>query len=619
MKHISKIGMMIVAGGLLAATSCSDFSDYNTVPEANNPAADKTLWENISENKDLSDFATVLKRVGYDKVLSESHTYTVWAPVNGSFNTDSLSRVSDAKVEREFIMNHIADYAHRETDVNDTIVFMLNEKLLKFTSKNTAFLAFDTHKVKPNANNATLFNYPSVNGLLYVISNPTTFRFNGYEYISEMAEKASKFFAYVNKYEASVLDESASVKGEIKDGVQHYDDSVMIVTNSLIEGRQNLNADISNEDSTYTVLIPTDEAWDNSYNTIASYYKYIPKISYQNLEDLSLQGKKGGTKTSFTIKAADAALSTAIAAAPADAEIQVTEEYWTDSITKLLMVNNLIYSETNKRYNSKLTSGAAFVESDTLFATTRSLVTNLPALDAATVETVKLSNGHARILNKFPFSAEETYAPIIRTYEVARVVTATGATYSYESIDKAMLDPAMCQLEEYQTALRYVKTPLPEGTNYAPELDFYLEDVLSTTYDVKLVVVPACVENPALPVEERKPYTLIVDINYTDADNKQITARFAGEGKDLLTTTTQLKKTEPFEVGKDKVDTVMLGRITFPICYAGTDAKPNIKVMHSVNSFLSSYKKKYEQTLRIANVILEPVMPEENTQNANKD
>ena len=43
MKHISKIGMMMVAGGLLAMASCSDFSDYNTVPVANEPSADKTL------------------------------------------------------------------------------------------------------------------------------------------------------------------------------------------------------------------------------------------------------------------------------------------------------------------------------------------------------------------------------------------------------------------------------------------------------------------------------------------------------------------------------------------------------------------------------------------------
>src|SRR5574344_1326005 len=133
MKYISKIGMMLVAGGMFAATSCSDFSDYNTVTGSTDPSADNTLWENISGNANLSDFASVLKRVGYDKVLSASHTYTVWAPVNGSFNMDSLKNVTDAKVEKEFVKNLLADYSHKEGDLNDTTVYMLNQKLLKFT------------------------------------------------------------------------------------------------------------------------------------------------------------------------------------------------------------------------------------------------------------------------------------------------------------------------------------------------------------------------------------------------------------------------------------------------------------------------------------------------------
>ena len=95
------------------------------------------------------------------------------------------------------------------------------------------------------------------------------------------------------------------------------------------------------------------------------------------------------------------------------------------------------------------------------------------------------------------------------------------------------------------------------------------------------------------------PTPVVIDeVDYFDGDTIQVG-------------TAKVKKVDPFLVGALKVDTVKLGRITFPICYAGTEAKPNIKVMHSVNSFLSSYKKKYEQVLRVANIILEPVAMEE--------
>ena len=144
MKYIYKVRMALVGCGMLAATSCTDYLEYNTVPQSNDPKADKTLWENISENDKLTDFADVLKRYHYDDLLNASHTYTVWAPVNGSFN---MADLDSAKIERQFLRNAIADYAHRETDVADTVVYMLNGKLVKFSNKNTSMLAFDGKEI----------------------------------------------------------------------------------------------------------------------------------------------------------------------------------------------------------------------------------------------------------------------------------------------------------------------------------------------------------------------------------------------------------------------------------------------------------------------------------------
>lgn len=596
---------MAIACGMLAATSCTDYIDYNTVPEAIDPAADKTLWENISANDNLSDFASVLQRVGYDKMLNTPGAYTVWAPINGSFDMDSLSQVSDAKVEKEFLRNVIASYTHRENDLNDTIVYMLNGKLLKFSNKNTPALSFDGQSILPNSINPAVFNYPSVNGLLYNVAVPAAFRYNGYEYISEAADIANSMATYVKKYETIILDEASSIKGDIIDGVQHYDDSVVIVTNTLIE--ENLRSQINNEDSTYTVLIPTDEAWEEAYKRISSYYKYIPKIAYQDLQSTAVGTNKGTTGT--IMKADLGKVETTLSSAPAGSEFSTAESYWTDSITKRWITNNLIFSETNRKYNSKLITGMSFAENDTLYSTTRNYLTNPTLLDEATIERIKLSNGHARIINRLPFTPEDTYAPIIRTSNVGRIVTATGSEYTYERIHKVNLDPKVCVLEEGYPYLTYVKADIPSASNFAAELDFYINDVLSTTYDIYAVIVPARVEDPTTPDSVCKPYTLYFDINYTDASNTQITGRF--DGDTIQVGTAKVKKVKPFLVGDLKVDTVKLGRITFPICYAGTEAKPNIKVMHSVNSFLSSYKKKYEQVLRVANIILEPVAMEE--------
>ena len=622
MRYIYK-RMAVVACSALLAMSCTDYLDYNTVPEATDPAADKTLWENIAENENLTDFAAILKRMGYDEVLNAAHTYTVWAPMNGSFNVEELNQMDASKVERQFLKNAIADYAHRETDINDTVVYMLNGKLVKFTNKNTDMLAFDGKEILPNTALPSVFNYPSTNGLLYIASEPATFRYNGYEYLRESEEVPSMMAAYVAHYESRVLDEANSVKGAIVDGIQHYDDSVIIVSNMLTD--RMLRAQLDNEDSLYTVLIPTDTAWKRAYERIASYYNYVEKIPYQDLthSDVGLlPGATWNSKAKNLIDIMDAAkgkVELTLAAAPIGSEILETGAYWSDSVAKRLLTNNFVFSETNRKYNAKLQTGQSFNENDTLYSTTGQWLSNPTKLNELTEEVIQLSNGHARVINDYPFDPQETYAPIIKSRKVGRVITATGYKYTEESIDRTLLDPSICVLDdEDETALRYVKTNVPDFSSALSEFNFYLDNVLSTTYDVSLVLVPACIEDPEMPESERKPYSIFVDINYADYVNgelKLVTGRFDGEtvvpavNDKGNANTSGLRNLKAFTgIAKEKVDTVKLGRVTFPICYAGTDARPNIKVMYPFNMMMD---KSCERNLRIANIILEPVKEEE--------
>jgi len=423
MKYINKVRIAVVACSALVAVSCTDYLDYNTVPEATNPAADKTLWENISENENLTDFAAVLKRLGYDEVLNASHTYTVWAPQNGSFSLEELDQMDSTKVERQFLKNAIADFAHREADINDTVVYMLNGKLVKFSNKNTDMLAFDGKDILPNAANPAVFNYPSTNGLLYITSAPATFRYNGYEYLRESEDMPSMMGAYVEHYESRVLDEANSVKGAIIDGVQHYDDSVIIVSNILTD--RMLRAQLDNEDSLYTVLIPTDTAWNRAYGEIASYYNFVEKIPYQDLSSNQvglMPGASWNDKMKKLINMLDASagkVEVALNSAPIGAEIQETGAYWSDSIAKRLLTNNFVFSEKSGKFNTKFQTGQSFKESDSVYSTTGNWLSNPAMLDELTEDVIELSNGHARMIKDFPFSPKETYAPVIKSRNVA--------------------------------------------------------------------------------------------------------------------------------------------------------------------------------------------------------
>lgn len=602
---------------MLAATSCSDFNDYNTVAESWNPSADQSLWENISSNPGLSDFAQVLQAVGYDDVLSAPTTYTVWAPVNGTFNKDSVLALAQnastkQKVIDEFVYDHIANYAHQESDAEDNEIYMLSKKLIAF-DKNSGNITFDGKELYKNG---SVFNTPSSNGLLYTMNGMVPFRPNGYEYIfvdkSANSISDSIFSSFIKKYETVKLDENASVKGEIVDGKQVYDDSVTVTSNSMI--KNTLNSLLEDEDSSYTVLIPTDEAWNKAYEKIKSYYNYITPLQYQDLSSTSADfaGKKGGTCPTTTSGKATILAATAgvvassaatLKAAPTDAEITDTKAYWTDSITKMWIVRNSVFSENNKKYNSKLTTGEAFVQLDSLYSTTHNKLTNLVNLDNVTIFKQQLSNGHARVISDYPFYSFETYAGEITTRTPGRVVTASGYNYESKTIARSKLDPNVCQLDDDQSSLKYVKATLPVGSNYAPEMDFYLPGVRSTTYDIYAVMVPACVEGDTL----NRPYTLRFDLHYTDAKNTPQTGRFNGETIVPSTNIAVLSKVKAFTNDPTKVDTLYLGRFTFPVCYAGTEASPNIKVMSTLSSFSSSNRKKYDSELRIANIILKPM------------
>ena len=82
MKKITCLPGVAVALALFF-TSCSDKDHFSVA----NMGGDSTLWENISSDEELSNFASVLEATGYANKLSTSQVFTVFAPTN-----DKLSK-----------------------------------------------------------------------------------------------------------------------------------------------------------------------------------------------------------------------------------------------------------------------------------------------------------------------------------------------------------------------------------------------------------------------------------------------------------------------------------------------------------------------------------------------
>ena len=107
-----------------ALNSCAEWDDHYNPSASQEAAAQQTLWKQLQQNPQLSDFCQVLQQtkvfrhhkktaVSYADLLDQGQTFTLVAPVNGSFNRDSLLQLvqtnqGDSIVEKTFVMNHLS-------------------------------------------------------------------------------------------------------------------------------------------------------------------------------------------------------------------------------------------------------------------------------------------------------------------------------------------------------------------------------------------------------------------------------------------------------------------------------------------------------------------------------
>ena len=227
--------------------------------------AEKTLWEEISSRPQLEEYMKLLEQYGYKEVLNGSQMYTVFAPV-GALDTMGLSA---EKIRTEVIENHIARFALSAN--NATIkknVTMLNAKSILFTQSGDSYSFGDRQLTED-------YNIIAKNGVLHIIDGQQKFFHNIWEYLTTDSRFKS-LRDYLYSFNEDYLDEDKSVKGEINaEGKQEYLDSVIVSYNQMLYYLGQLN----NEDSLYTMIVPTDEAWEEAYSRVKEYYQYPKGLS----------------------------------------------------------------------------------------------------------------------------------------------------------------------------------------------------------------------------------------------------------------------------------------------------------------------------------------------------
>lgn len=275
----------LAAAAMLGVTACQEENIGEKASLTNNG---KSLWANINSSTQIDSFAMILKNTyfltsdydkslnyTYDAVLNTTQQYSVFAPVNGSYNAQAiLDELQAAKeliatnrdsargiyrrIEQEFVRNHIARYNVGAGSANAQIR-LLNGK----TAPYAPATSFNGVALSGNGIGST-------NGELRVISGQSPFRYNLYEFIRNNPAN-SDYAAYLLPYDTTFFSERNSTPGALFEGKTQYIDSVFVKYNKV------LNEGLRNEDSTFIGLVPTNAAAQEFYD------RYLPYINFRDV------------------------------------------------------------------------------------------------------------------------------------------------------------------------------------------------------------------------------------------------------------------------------------------------------------------------------------------------
>ena len=574
-KIYSKVIGLAVAALTLAA--CADTWDdhYDKKGEGTN---DATLWQAITQNSNLSNFAKVVQGCGFDKSLNSSQVFTVFAPTNDQFSAQEADELiagynaekgkvndDDNTVFKEFIQNHIAMYNHSVSPTsNDSIVLM--------NGKNTILTA------NTFGNNPILTsNQHYSNGVLFTIQGKAKYFPSVFEYLRKDADLDSiaSFFYNPRFYRKEFMPER-SVAGGLENGKTVYLDSVFVQQNDLWDM---LWAYTNEEDSTYWQVVPTNQVWKELIEEYEPYFNYDNTTPFRDsmVYTLPRLAIVDGTTFSRTLNTdahlTDSALSTSAA------ETYVSREYyWDNKNLHYYQFGGKSAENTQKPY--------------------------LPTGIFSDTEDIVCSNGMVKKTNGWKINKLSTFYQwiIIEAEDGSSVKevsksenstthdmepTITGVTRRVMNDNRfsgKVWHDAFMEFQQMKTTVNHSVT-------------FNIENVLSNIpYDIYLVTAPALANDSNATAAERIPTKMKCSINYHDQEGK---------------TQTEVLQSSVSN-NPDIVDYILLSDpekgFTFPTATFGlTEAEPQITLTVETKVSATELRKKtYDRTMRIDCIMLVP-------------
>lgn len=549
MKRIFKHTMVLALA--LTVLSCSD--DHFDI---NSSVADRpTLWEAISNNAELSDFADILDNVYYSKsegsqtkvkyseLLSHDQNFTVWAPKNNDTilaKYKSMLATDPYTVEKELVQNHIVRYSKIMNGSESEVLDLFNSK--------TAL--FDPANMQMGAKHVSDANIGCSNGILHVLDGVIEYKPNLYEYISKDTT-LSELNSFLKEYEMLRFDEANSTQGPTVNGNITWVDSVVNMTNDYFSM---MDAYLNKEDSIYAMVLPNNNAWEDAIGITSKYFKYM-KTYNQKVVTVNSEGDETTTPLDKTFT---------------DEEL----DSMSNLFSKSAICQNLVF---NAKYQAKPFNIDKPADCDSLVST-NGRVFEQPQVaqifgDAVPVE---LSNGYAYVVDTFAYRGIDTWAK-------KRDLEAEMSS-NIESNVRCNMANTQCSFVMPDTVVKYTVARAVQTTPTAnPEITFKLPNIMSCKYDIYVVMAYNTNANMSTKFKATLTY-------HEGKRSTQSNATLKPEADDIHKGASNTYVNLPCPYVDDNgvtqyVDSICVAHdFEFPVAYYGTDFYPTLKLSVNVTS-----------------------------------
>lgn len=582
---------------LLGFTACTD-DHFDIQPST--VSGSNTIWQNVEANADLDSVAMILRRCKvmksqtdksakqtYAELLATSQQLTAWLPKNGTFNAKQyLDELDSAAVLRakdemagtraeydvanRFARNHIARFNY-ESNMGDQRIALMNSKIVNYNAGEGTF-----NGVKLDAANA---NVLSSNGMLHVLDGESQFAYNIFERL-QVDSRFSKIYGDIDKYNVYTFSASSSTQGSMNhNGSMEYVDSVWSRTNSLISDAR-LN-DLTDEDSLFVSVIPTDAAYEAARQKLQGLFKYAKSYNYawdESKRDWTNKGTnalKFNTDSLTTYNVTDRILSASSFSVGYNSEGPVTTSNPQAFLNHVLTADSLntnvglvIYNKDKGNVN--------------------------PIFDGQTADdAIKASNGYIFAVDNYNYDPSYSFIQKmnINGRNTSQVTGSTSEQAQYVTLDNENQN-AEVNVDVLGADNFYYYFPV--SGNSQLNIDFKLNNVLSTKYKISIVLLPNRVNINNIRTEEDG--TIIEEKPVFDVQIRDDKGSVIG------------KAVKNVSVDQDKVEKKVLWEaFEFPYAYFGLPSGYESFPVLRVSMSYAQQRKGKCKALSIAKVILEPV------------